>query len=317
MPLYLTESDVQSLLDMPLALEALDEVFKARARGDAYNNPRRRLPTGSGAYNFMAASWPAKGVVGHKSYAGGRGGVSFHVMIYGTSGEGLLAVMGANRLGQVRTGAASGLATRYMALEDAADVAVIGSGYQAETQLEAVAAVRSLKRARVYSRTPERRNTYAERMSERLGIKVSPSESAESCVSGADVVIVITNSVEPVLTGDMIAPGVHVNAAGNNSWMKSELDTAAVAKADIVAVDDVDQAKIECGELMRAAETGRFSWDTAIPLADIAAGLRSGRSSATDVTLFESQGVALEDVAVAERIYRLALERGVGTELPA
>jgi alanine dehydrogenase len=315
MAIYLTESEVDGMLTMDLALDALDEVFRARAEGKVANIPRTRLPIGRGSYNLMAASWPERGVVGHKSYAAGGGGASFHVMLYGTNGEGLLAVIEANRMGQVRTGAASGIGTRYMAREDASIVAILGSGYQAETQLEAVASVRNIASARVYSRTTARRNSYAERMSARLGIDVSAVESAEDAVSGVDVICTITNAAEPVLTGEMLEPGVHINAAGGNSWQRRELDTHAVAMSDIVATDDIQQARTECGELIRAADSGHFYWDRLVSLDQIVAGLRSGRDSDAQVTLFESQGVALEDVAVCHRLFLLAQSQGIGTKL--
>ncbi len=316
MALYLTEDQVNNLLTMEIALESLDKVFRARSEGEVGNIPRARLPIGRGSYNLMAASWPKAGIVGHKSYAAGAGGASFHVMLYGTNGEGLLAVIEANRMGQVRTGAASGIATRYMAREEASSVGIIGSGYQAETQLEAVAAVRDIKSAKVFSRTAERRNSFADRMSERLSIDVQPADSAEAAVQGVDVIVTVTNAVDPVLTGEMLDHGVHINAAGGNSWMRRELDTHAVAMSDIVATDDIDQTRIECGELMRAAETGHFSWERLIRLDRIVRGLRQGRTQPGDVTLFESQGVAFEDLAVCNTLLHMARKQGVGTELP-
>ena len=319
MALYLTETDVNQLLTMEIALDALEGVFRARSEGKVGNIPRTRLPlgpVGKGAYNLMAASWPEQGLVGHKSYAAGSGSTSFHVMLYGSNGEGLLGIIEASRMGQVRTGAASGIATRNMARENSSSVAVIGSGYQAETQLEAVAAVRDIKTASVYSRTPERRNAFADKMSKRLEIDVQPAESAANAVEGSDVVITVTNSAEPVVTGEMLEMGMHINAAGGNSWLRRELDTHAVAMSDLVVTDDIDQAKIECGELMRAAETGHFYWERLTRLDRIVAGLRSGRDNDEQVTLFESQGVAFEDVAVCGRLLQMAKEQGMGTELP-
>lgn len=313
--LFLTEEDVTRLLDMELALDAIEEVFRARSAGQIQNKPRYRLPTGGGSYNFMSATWPERGIAGHKSYVAGRGGVNFHVMLYGTAGEGLLAVIEAGRMGQVRTGAASGIATRYMARESVNSVGIIGSGYQAETQLEAICAVRSVTDVKVFSRKPDNRASFASTMSERLDVKVTAVGTKETAAEGVDVLVAVTNSAEPVLTGTMIEPGMHINAAGNNSWMKRELDTAAIVKADLVACDDIDQTKIECGELMRAAETGHFSWDSMVSLDRIVAGTHSGRYSDSDVTLFESQGVAFEDIAVCARLYDLALKQGVGTPL--
>ena len=309
--LYLTEAEVSGLLDMNLALDALDEVFRARSAGEVHNEPRKRVPAGGGPMNFMAASWPKRGWAGHKSYVSG----DFRVTLFGTNGEGMLALISAGRMGQVRTGAASGIGTKYMARENSSSVGIIGSGYQAQTQLEAVCAVRDIKDVKVFSRNRENRESFASTMSERLGVNVVAVDSKEAAADGMDVLIAVTSSVEPVITGDMVEAGMHINAAGNNSWMKRELDTAAIVKADLVATDDIDQAKIECGELMRAAETGRFAWDSLVRLDRIVAGVRTARTSDDDITLFESQGVAFEDIAVCGRIYELALERGIGTEL--
>ena len=309
--LYLTEAEVTGLLDMQLALDALDDVFRARSAGEVHNEPRKRLAAGAGPMNFMAASWPSRGWAGHKSYVSG----DFRVMLFGTNGEGMLALLGAGRMGQVRTGAASGIGTKYMSRENSSSVGIIGSGYQAETQLEAVCAVRDIKNVKVFSRKSENREGFAATMSERLGVNVVAVDSKEAAAEGMDVLVAVTSSVEPVITGDMVEPGMHINAAGNNSWMKRELDTAAIVKADLVATDDIGQAKIECGELMRAAEIGRFSWDSLVRLDRIVAGVRTARTSDNDITLFESQGVAFEDIAVCGRLYELALERGIGTEL--
>ena len=316
MALYITENEVRSLLTMDMAIEALEHAFIARAKGDAFNMPRRRLPTSSGTYNFMSASWLSHNLVGHKSYAGGKPGIQFHVMLYDTSSNELLAVIEANRMGQVRTGAASGVATKHMAPnQQGMTVGIIGSGYQAETQLEAVSRVRDIGSAKVFSRDPGNRQRYAEKMSDMLNFPVAPTDSAEAAAQ-ADIICTITSSASPVLHGDWLSNGTHVNAAGNNSWMKRELDSRAIATAGMIAVDDVDQAKLECGELMRAAELGHFSWDSATPIHEIVAGQRLGRQSDDDITIFESQGIALEDIAVCERIVEAARENGVGTELP-
>ena len=313
-PLFITEEQVKSLFTMDIAVDALEQAFIARSKGEAHNESRRRLPTSSGAYNVMFATWPGHQIAGLKSYPGGRGGINFHVLLYDTTTNSLMAVIEANRMGQIRTGAASGVATKYMARENAETVGIIGSGYQAETQLAAIAHVRNIRSAKVYSRSEENRNRYAERMSDALGIDVMPVSSGEEAAD-ADIIATITNSQEPVLLGEWLQSGVHINAAGNNSWLKREIDTRAIAMSDIVAVDDVEQAKIECGELMRAAEVGRFSWDLAVPIHDITGGKSSGRDNDDQITLFESQGLALEDIAACERIVQLAHEQGVGLAL--
>ena len=313
-PLYITEAEVESLFTMDIAIDALEQAFIARSKGKAHNEPRRRLPTSSGAYNVMFATWPGRRIAGLKSYAGGRSGISFHVLLYDTSTNSLIGVIEANRMGQIRTGAASGVATKYMARKNAETAGIIGSGYQAETQLAAIAHVRNIVNARVYSRSEENRNRYAERVSNELGIKVIPVSSG-AAAADAEVVSTITSSQEPVLLGQWLKPGTHVNAAGNNSWLKREIDTRTVTTCDVVAVDDVEQAKIECGELMRAVEIGRFSWDLAVPIHDIISGRVSGRGNDDQITLFESQGLALEDIAACERILELARAQGAGIPL--
>lgn len=316
MTLYLTEAEVGEILTMDLALEAVDEVFAARGRGQVINHPRSRIALGRGSYNLMAAGWPDKGIVGSKSYVGGAGGISFQVLIYGASGEGLLGVLDANLMGQIRTGAASGVATRHMARWcDNSKVAVIGSGYQARTQLEAVAGVREIEAASVYSRTAENREGFATAMTEKLEIPVTAATSIDECLEGADIILVITNTREPVLLGEQVHEGVHINAAGANGWQRRELDTRAVVKSDVIATDDVDQAKIECADLMAAADSGRIRWEQVVNLGDIITGRHPGRTDEKQVTLFESQGVAMEDIAVGKRVLDIALERGIGTQL--
>ena len=316
--LYLTETNVVELLDMPSAVAAVESAFLAKAHGQIVNRPRLRVPLRRGTYNILAAGWTTGGMVGHKSYLARLGGVPrpFHIQLYDADDGGALAILEAWTLSNIRTGAVSGLSARYMATIGG-EVAIIGSGLQARTQLEAVVLATRASAARVYSRTAERRNQFADLMSKQLDIDVRPADSPEACIEGAQTVVTITTAVEPVLKREWFAPGVHVIAAGNNNWMKSEIDVEAIEDFDVVAVDDVEQAKIECGELMRAAEIGYFTWDQAVPLSEIVAGRRAGRSSAADKTLFESQGIGLEDIAVAGLVYQRAVQAGVGIQLPS
>ena len=317
MALFLTEADVDSLLAMDAAIEALEDGFRHQAAGAASNSPRRRIRMGGGMLHFMAAADRSTGVTGMKWYgAFGPGGSRFHVQLSDSETGELLAVMEAGRLGQVRTGAASGVATKYMARPDARTVGVIGSGYQAETQLEAICRVRPVERARVYGRNPERRNAFADRSAASLGIEVTAVDSAEECVSGADVVVVITSAASPVLKGDWLSEGAHVNAAGGNHWLRRELDGRAVARASVIVVDDAEQARLECADLIHPVERGALTWQRVRELWEVVSGTVAGRTSPSDITLFESQGIALEDIAAGYHVYQLARERGVGTEVP-
>ena len=238
------------------------------------------------------------------------------VMLYDYESGQMLAFLEAGRLGQIRTGAASGLATRYMARQQASTVGIIGSGSQARTQLEAVATVREIHQVKVYSRRSEAREEFARQSSERLNLEVVPVDSAQACVADSDIVVVITTAREPVLEGDWLAPGAHVNAAGGNHWMRREVDEGTVTRADLIVVDDLDQAKAECGDLIWPEARGSFRWDMAHELQDVVAGRVQGRPSDQAVTLFESMGVALEDIAAAQLVYHKAREMGVGQELP-
>ena len=314
--LLINEREVRDLLPMNECVDVLDAAFAEWAAGTVSNMPRYRLPLVRGAQQVMAGMSHDAGATGLKTYVTGTQGPSSMVVLLFSADDGApLAMLAANALGQIRTGAASGVATRHMARADAASVAVIGSGYQARTQLAAVAAVRPVERALVYSRTPERREAFAQRMSTELGIDVRPADSAHHAVAGADVVCAITNSREPVFDGDSLAPGAHVNAAGSNHWMRREIDETTIRRSAIVVVDDIEDAKLECGELIWAAERRAFRWENAVELRHVVAGRVAGRPSPEAITLFESQGLAMEDVTVGMHVYRKALAAAAGTQV--
>lgn len=312
MKLYLSESDVLATLSMPKAIELLDHAFLQLADGSAINHPRRRviLPTGS-VLHYMAAGTPD--YFGLKAYSvNAKTGAHFEVLLYRSNDGQPLATLEANHLGQIRTGAASGLATKYLAREDASVAAIIGSGFQAQTQLEAIAAVRQIREARVWSRKQEKREEFARRAAEKLKLKVTAASSARECVEGAHIVVTATASKEPVLVGDWIAPGTHVNAAGSNWAERRELPEALVFdRASIVAVDSVEVGKIESGDLLIPMRQSNRPFP-AVELADIIAAKRPGRTANDQITIFKSNGLALEDIAVAGYIYEEAQRRGLG-----
>jgi alanine dehydrogenase len=315
--IFLTENDVKEILTMDMALDTVEESFRLMAEGTATNSPRSRIRLPNGVLNFMAGAAPGAGVMGFKSYGVAQGyPVKFYVQLSSTVTGELLAVIEASYLGQIRTGAASGVATKYMAKENASSVGVIGSGYQARTQLEAVCKVRPITSARVYSRKPENREKFATDMSASLGINVRASESGEACVKDVDVAITMTSTSRPVLEGDWLSSGTHINAAGANHWMRRELDGKAVGRVDVVVTDDIEQAKLECGDLIYPNEFGTIRWEQVISLSDVIAGRAKGRNSDEDITLFESQGLALEDLTTGMHIYNIAKERGLGQQLP-
>ncbi|MCH8186917.1 MAG: ornithine cyclodeaminase family protein [Chloroflexi bacterium] len=316
MALYLTEEDVNELLTMDAAVDVLEKAFLAQAEGKAGNAARVRLHLGTGDSNTMSAVAPTLGVMGLKTYGVVPGyPTRMYVVISSTHTGELLALLEASRMGEIRTGAASGVATKYMARQDASSVGVLGSGAYAPDQLLAVCAVRDIGSVKVFSRTPERRERFAADMSAKLGIDVSAVESAEACVRDVDVLITITNSPTAVFSGEWLSPGTHINAAGAMRPTRRELDDEAVRRANVIVTDDVDQAKHECGDLIYPIEGRLLEWEQVHNLWEVVAGTKPGRNADSDITLFESQGMALEDIAACIRVYELATQKGVGQEL--
>ena len=311
MPLYVKDGDVDSLVDINDAITALEEGFRHWRRDGTENLPRQRLPLPVRALNLMAASLPALGICGHKAYFGG----CHHVTLYSIEEKRLLAVIEAGRLGAIRTGAASGVATRSLAREESSVVGVIGTGRQARTQLLAMAAVRPVRTVRVFGRDAERRQSFATEMAVALSCDVEPCDTAEACVRDAHIVVAATNSSEPVVQGDWLAPGSHVNAIGANGYARRELDDAAVLHAALVATDDRGQAQTEARELIDLTRDGKLNWDDVVELGDLVQRNHPGRGGDNDITLFKSLGIALEDIAFGKVIYDRAVAAGRGTEM--
>ena len=312
MTLHLTEQDVAELLTMPDCIRAVEEAFQREDAGSVTNHPRRRLRPPKGVLHCMEACDLGLGRMGLKVYTSFRPRARFLVFLYDTDNGDLLALIEADRLGQMRTGAATGVATKYLAREDSRNLCLFGAGLQAETQALAISTVRKLHRVSVYSRTEEKRDEFARRLASRIGTEVNAESSVESALEGADIVVTATTSRNPVFDGALLVPGTHVNAIGSNSLARAEIDTTAVARADRVVVDSIAQSKLESGDLLGAVESNRLRWEKVVELREIAAGRRPGRESPGEITLFKSNGVALEDIAAASWVYDLAVERGAG-----
>jgi alanine dehydrogenase len=313
MKLYISEEEVLTLLPMSKAVELVEGAFRHLADGTAVNHPRRRviLPTGA-VLHYMAAGMPD--YFGLKAYSvHAKTGAHFEVLLYRSADGMPLATLEANYLGQIRTGAASGVATKYLARADAGVAAIIGSGFQAETQLEAVANVRPLKEVRVWSRKAEKRTAFAERCAQKFGLNVKAVETAQECVEGADIIVTATSSKQPVLSTEWLSPGAHINGSGSNWAERRELPGDLIfGKADIVAVDSVEVAKLESGDILIPLGEKPGAPFPGVELSEIVAGRRPGRTSADQITVFKSNGLAVEDVAVAGYIYEEALKRGMG-----
>jgi len=306
MTLHLTDADVARLLPMTDAISATEHAFRLLAAGDALNETRHRSEMADTSLNVMWALAPSEGVLGVKCYTVVRKdvtqGTTLTLLLYSTSTGELLAVMEANRLGQLRTGAASLVATKALARPAARRLALFGTGFQAEYQLRALAVgLGGLQSVRVIGRNPERLAAFIAKMRNVLAVDIEAA-APEEAVHDADLIVTATGSVDPVLHGDWLAAGVHINAVGSNVAAKAELDRDVLERCSRIVVDDRDNAARECGDLLR------HSWpvNAVTSLGEILVGVAEGRETEQDITLFESQGLAIQDVVCAAVVYRRA-----------
>ncbi|HEY3992326.1 MAG TPA: ornithine cyclodeaminase family protein [Ktedonobacteraceae bacterium] len=315
MALLLRDGDVHSLLEISDTIDALEQAFVALAHNNAVNRPRTRVVQTNGILHVLAASFVGAGVLGLKTYTVFRQGVRSVVMLFSSEDGRLLSLIEAEWLGRMRTGAVSGLATQHLANPQAAQVGLIGAGKQAETQLMGVCAVRPIRTVLVYSRSQPDCEAFCQRMAEQLQIEVLPAASARAAVEDADVVITATNAGEPVLSGEWLKPGCHLNAIGSNWPKRRELDDETLERSSLIVTDSVEQARVEAGDLLIPAHAGKLDWESVWELADVVTGDGPQRNSSYDITVFKVVGVALEDIAVAARAYTRARERGMGEEI--
>ena len=316
MALLLTESDVRELLTMPVALEAVDAAFRHLAEGAARVHPRRRLHLEGFSYlHYMAAADGACGYEGMKIYTSSRDGLRFMIFLFRAKTGELLAILEGDSVGQMRTGAATGLATRLLAREDARVVGIIGTGVQARTQLEAIVAVRKVRRILVFGRDAGRREKFAREMAANLGVPVEAALTAEGAAREAEILVTATTASQPVVEGNWIMEGAHINAVGANFPHKRELDSEAVKRAGAIFVDSCEQAKMEAGDLIQTFDGAPERWGHVQELAELLAGRAKGRTARDEITLFKSNGIAIEDVVTAGRVYELAMERKMGKQV--
>ncbi len=316
MALFLREDDVKQVLTMPLALDRVAAAFRYLGTGEAIDLPRERIRLPYVSQQLMQAAVPVLNLIGYKHYTNSRETTRFLIYLYDAQRGHLDAVMEGNYLGMMRTGAASGVATRHLAKPDAGVVGVFGTGWQAVGQLRAISLVRTLRQVKVFGRNPDRLTKFCERMRTELSVPVEAMATPEETVRGSDIVVTITSSATPLFGGDCVEPGTHINAAGANSLARRELDEATIGKASVIVVDTVPTALREAGDLLPALEKGRLHARQLVELGDIVAGHAVGRSTPNQITIFESQGLAIQDLVVGSALVELARARGLGIELP-
>ncbi len=308
-PLYLSESEIDAILSPAVAVEVVEACFRRMAAGEVEIAPRRRLRLPEGSLADMAASDSGLGLAGGKLYAATSNGATFVVCLFDVESSELVAVIEADRLGQLRTGAASAVAARHLAKSDARTLGVIGCGHQAETQVACIrAALPGIERVVAYCRTPERLDEFCLRTGAEAG------ESHRDAAS-QDVVVTITSSRDPVLRGEWLASGAFVAAAGANVVTRRELDNAVLERASFVCCDLLEQAKLESGDLVEPVQAGVLDWLEVHELHEVVAGEIAGRQSDDDIVVFKSNGLAAWDVALGAEAVRLASERGLGLTL--
>ena len=318
MATLLREADVERVIKMEPVIEAVSRAMRELGDGIAQNVPRRRVYPPGNVLNVMFASFPGSGYYGVKSYSIGGGKVRFLVILYRQDGDDAGNVDGlieGNLLGAYRTGAASGVAARALAPAGPVELGIIGSGWQARTQIHAISRTLPLTRVRVFSRDPARRSAFAEELSEGLGLRVVAAETAEEAVRGAQVVVTMTNSGIPVLEADWIEPGALVIGAGSNIPNKSELPPELIRRAEVVVVDQLEAARLESGDLLLAEASGHFEWERAVELGAVLTGNDPGRRSKDGIVLFESHGLALWDIAAGAHVLEEARRIRLGTEV--
>lgn len=314
--IYLTEDDVAWLLDMDTAIECVEEAFRQWAADKAENQPRRRSAAGTTTLHVLAAGAEYLGYVGYKSYVTTRTGARFQFMLFDAK-EGIpVALIEANLLGQMRTGAVTGVATKYMARPDAKVVGCFGTGFQARSQLKAVCSVRRIERVDVYGRNDERRRAFADEMSEFCGVPTVAVHTPESAAAEKDIVICATTSKAPLFDGHVLEEGTHVNAVGSNYLTKAEIDVTTIRRSDHIICDSLDACQLEAGDFVPALEDGSLDWSRVHELSEVVVGRETGRALVEDITLFKSVGLGLEDLAVGVRIFERAREDGLGRPLP-
>jgi len=254
--------------------------------------------------------------MGFKAYSTFQGNARFYFHLFDSNTGNYLAIIEANRLGQIRTGAASGVATKFLARRGAKTLGIIGTGYQAETQMEAVCLASKFELVKCFSREGKNRNEFAAKMSERCKVRVEPVATGQEAVVGSDVVVTMTSAAQPVMMGEWLSAGAHVNVTGSNWALRREVDGATLKRAHAIFADSVEDAKIEAGDLILAVAENAIGWHQVQELGALVSGRTTGRTSDEDITVFKSSGIALEDVAVGSYVFERAREQGIGAALP-
>ncbi|MEC9288834.1 MAG: ornithine cyclodeaminase family protein [Chloroflexota bacterium] len=315
MALFLKDEDVAQCVTMDAMLEAIESMQRQYGDGQAHNMTRRKIIADSGMLSVMGGGLFHQGLLGVKTYTVVKGAYSFQVSLYDANTGELLLYTQANRLGQLRTGATTGVAVKYLANPEDVTVGIIGTGGQAPTQLEALSKVRGIKKIKAYSRTQERREEFARRMTDTMGVEVSAVTSNEDAVRDCDIVLCIAATMDPVVEADWLKDGSTLIGAGPTTWRAREVDEAVITRAGKLIVDSTEQAAIEAGDLCSAVDKGIIQWSKVHELRHVVSGAVTGRDSNDQVVYAKIMGTGVADVAAAKLAYDSAKAAGLGTEI--
>ncbi|MDA0262657.1 MAG: ornithine cyclodeaminase family protein [Chloroflexi bacterium] len=315
MTLFLKDEDVAQCVTMDDMLVAIENMQRQYGEGKAHNMTRRKIIADGGMLSVMGGGLFHQGLLGVKTYTVVKGAYSFQVSLYDAGTGKLLCYTQANRLGQLRTGASTGVTVKHLANPGNLTVGLIGTGGQAPTQLEAISKVRGIKNVKAFSRTKERREGFARKMTGDLGIDVSAAATNEEAVRDCDVVVCIAATMDPVVEGSWLKDGSTVIGAGPTTWRAREVDDATIARAGRLIVDSTEQARIEAGDLCSAVDKGIIQWSKVHELRHVVSGAVTGRESRDQVVYAKIMGTGVADVAAAKLAYDKAKAQGLGTEL--
>jgi ornithine cyclodeaminase len=314
--LWITEDDVADLLTLPEAIEVLAGTYLLQAGGQAASMRRAHTRSGDAILHAVGGIIAGAGLTGTKTWTYTPGGAAPLLILFSLTDGSVLGIVEAFALGQMRTAATAGLGTRLLAAPQAETLALLGTGKQAFAQAAAVAAVRPIRRISLFGRDTGRRGALAQRLGDELSVAVTEHDDVAEAVHGTEIVTTITRAADPVLTGPMLAPGMHVNAVGAIVPSRRELDENAIARCHVIVVDSLEQARDDAGELRAAAAAGQLDWELVRGLDGVVQSATGALRGPGDITLMKTLGVGLSDVALGAEILRRAQAADAGRPLP-
>ncbi len=312
--LWITEADVCDLIDLSGSAQALEKGLVAEAEGKAVNMTKTQTVWDVGSLNVTGAQFTGDGLVGAKVWSNANLGAAPLIVMHNSEDGQIAAIVEAFALGQMRTASLSSVATKWCAAEDADEMAIMGSGHQALPQVAAIAAVRALKRVRVWSRTPANRDAFVDQLRAAFDFEITPCDSVEDAAKDCPIITTFTRANEPFLFADHVSPGTHINAGGAIIPTNAEIDQSVLERCDKIVCDNLAQVQKGSRELMEyAARAG--GWDAVTPICDLVRDAKP-RPQGADITIYKFMGMGLADIASAVEILKRARAQGVGTEYP-